>query len=86
MANIIFLESPRNVGFSYGENVTDYTDEKTTIDSADAMVEFLKRFPEYQGRDFYVTGESYGGVYVPLLANKILDYILEDVRILKILS
>jgi carboxypeptidase C (cathepsin A) len=78
MANILFLESPRNVGFSYGDKGR-YDDHLTTTDNADALVEFLKRFPEYRGHDFYVTGESYGGVYVPRLVEKIIDYMLESV-------
>lgn len=31
-----------------------------------------KRFPEYKGRDFYITGESYRGHYVPQLATVIV--------------
>ncbi|KAI6191132.1 Lysosomal protective protein [Aphelenchoides bicaudatus] len=62
VANIIFLESPRN----------------TTNDNAEAIVEFLKRYPEYNNREFFVTGESYGGVYIPRLVDKLLDIIIND--------
>lgn len=98
LANVIFLESPRNVGFSYGKNDT-YNDELTTTDTANALIEFFKRFPEYNGRDFYVSGESYAGnitiyslnmliyshfigVYVPRLVEKLVDLIIEDVKLI----
>eukprot|EP01103_Thecamoeba_quadrilineata_P014501 TRINITY_DN433_c0_g2_i1.p1 TRINITY_DN433_c0_g2~~TRINITY_DN433_c0_g2_i1.p1 ORF type:complete len:373 (-),score=42.52 TRINITY_DN433_c0_g2_i1:45-1163(-) len=29
---------------------------------------FLEQYPQYQGRDLWITGESYGGVYVPSLS------------------
>lgn len=33
---------------------------------------FFKAYPEYQGRAFYVAGESYGGVYVPTLTKQLV--------------
>ncbi|TYI73475.1 hypothetical protein E1A91_D07G131100v1 [Gossypium mustelinum] len=71
VANIIFLESPVGVGFSYSNTSTDYqhTGDKSTAKDAYAfLVNWLERFPRYETRDFYITGESYTGHYVPQLA------------------
>lgn len=31
-------------------------------------------YPEYKTRKFYLTGESYGGKYIPLFATHIINY------------
>jgi len=36
------------------------------------LQQFFTKFPEFVGRRFFVTGESYGGIYVPMLAARIL--------------
>ncbi|KAH6794066.1 serine carboxypeptidase-like 40 [Perilla frutescens var. hirtella] len=74
VANILFLESPAGVGFSYSNTTSDYVtgDTKTAADSYTFLVNWLERFPEYKTRDFYLTGESYAGHYVPQLAQLIL--------------
>ena len=38
-----------------------------------AIKYFLKMYPEYAKSDFYITGESYGGIYVPTLAVKVMQ-------------
>ncbi|KAL1161428.1 hypothetical protein V6Z11_A07G133100 [Gossypium hirsutum] len=71
VANIIFLESPAGVGFSYSNTSSDYqhTGDKSTAKDAYAfLVNWLERFPQYKTRDLYITGESYAGHYVPQLA------------------
>ncbi|PON49562.1 Serine carboxypeptidase-like [Trema orientale] len=75
VANVIFLESPAGVGFSYSNTSSDYTvgDKRTAEDSYVFLVNWLERFPEYKSRDFYITGESYAGHYVPQLAYTILS-------------
>ncbi|XP_068652687.1 serine carboxypeptidase 24-like [Aristolochia californica] len=76
-ANILFLESPAGVGFSYtntSSDLKDSGDERTAQDALIFMIEWMSRFPQYKYRDFYITGESYAGHYVPQLAKKIHDY------------
>ncbi|MBA0788134.1 hypothetical protein Gotri_000137 [Gossypium trilobum] len=71
VANVIFLESPAGVGFSYSNDSSDYTkvgDKRTTKDSYVFLINWLERFPQYKRRDFFITGESYAGHYVPQLA------------------
>ncbi|CAJ0566835.1 unnamed protein product, partial [Mesorhabditis spiculigera] len=75
-ANILWIESPRDVGFSYrANNVPDdneWNDNKTAVDVVLAIKSFYQRYPEYDGRDFYFTGESYCGVYLPTTADELL--------------
>ena len=37
------------------------------------MKDFFRKFPEYANNDFDITGESYAGVYVPLLTELVLS-------------
>ncbi|KAL5698980.1 Serine carboxypeptidase 24 [Ranunculus cassubicifolius] len=76
-ANILFLESPVGVGFSYtntSSDLLDAGDERTAHDALVFMTRWIQRFPQYKYRDFYISGESYAGHYVPQLTKKIYDY------------
>ncbi|XP_030518776.1 serine carboxypeptidase-like 40 [Rhodamnia argentea] len=76
-ANMLFLESPAGVGFSYSNSTSDYRkngDSKTAADNLVFLLNWLERFPEYKNRDFYIAGESYAGHYVPQLAHNVLNY------------
>nr|POE99748.1 serine carboxypeptidase-like 40 [Quercus suber] len=64
-----------NNGFSYSNTTLDYSmngDRRTAGDNYVFLLNWLRRFPEYKNRDFYVAGESYAGHYVPQLAHTIL--------------
>ncbi|XP_021736394.1 serine carboxypeptidase-like 40 [Chenopodium quinoa] len=77
VANVLFLESPVGVGFSYSNTTSDYDangDTKTAEDNYVFLLNWFERFPEYKGRDFYISGESYAGHYVPQLAHAILQH------------
>ncbi|GAV77987.1 Peptidase_S10 domain-containing protein [Cephalotus follicularis] len=74
-ANVLFVESPAGVGFSYSNTSSDYDkcgDSETAADNYVFLVNWLERFPEYKDREFYIAGESYAGHYVPQLAHTIL--------------
>ena len=75
MGNVLFLESPAGVGFSYSNRSSDYTtgDKQTAKDSYIFLINWLERFPEYKNKDFFITGESYAGHYVPQLASLIVS-------------
>jgi len=74
LTSILYLESPIGVGFSYSSNPSDMDkigDRTATNDAARALLTFLSIFKEFATRDFYVTGESYAGKYVPRLMRKL---------------
>ena len=77
-ANMIYLESPGDVGYSYIDSKLDYeleiNDDIASQDNLNALLDFFKRFPSFKGRDFYISGESYAGIYVPTLAYRIIEY------------
>ncbi|MBA0869972.1 hypothetical protein Goshw_005942 [Gossypium schwendimanii] len=75
-ANLLFIESPVGVGFSYTNTSSDLYqlgDEITANDSYTFLVHWFKRFPQFKSHDFYIAGESYAGHYVPQLAEVIFD-------------
>ncbi|XP_065850140.1 serine carboxypeptidase II-2-like [Euphorbia lathyris] len=77
VANILFLDSPVGVGFSYSNNSSDLLDngdKKTGRDSLTFLLNWFERFPQYKGRKFYITGESYAGHYVPQLSQAIVRH------------
>ena len=77
-ANMLYIESPGNVGFSYIDSKLDYeieiNDDIAAEDNFKALLEFFKKFPSFKGKDFYISGESYAGIYIPMLAYKIINY------------
>jgi carboxypeptidase C (cathepsin A) len=75
---MLFIEQPVGVGFSYasGENAESIygsnNDNNTAERNVLAVNEFFRLYPEYIANKFYITGESYAGIYVPTLAYDII--------------
>ncbi|PNY16203.1 serine carboxypeptidase 33-like protein, partial [Trifolium pratense] len=75
-ANLLFVESPVGVGFSYTNTSSDLTileDHFVAEDTYNFLVNWLQKFPQFQSRDFFIAGESYAGHYIPQLAEVIFD-------------
>ncbi|XP_038979895.1 serine carboxypeptidase-like 31 [Phoenix dactylifera] len=64
-ANLLFLESPVGVGFSYSNTTSDYEilgDSFTANDTYTFLHNWFEKFPSYRNRTFYMAGESYAGM------------------------
>lgn len=72
VANIIFLDQPIEVGFSYADDGSRVGDSDLAAKDVYAFLElFLTRFPEYSALPFHLAAESYGGTYAPHIASVI---------------
>ncbi|ERN19941.1 serine carboxypeptidase-like 42 [Amborella trichopoda] len=76
VSNLLFVESPAGVGWSYSNTTADYTcgDASTAKDMLRFLLGWIHKFPEYKTRDLFLTGESYAGHYIPQLADALLDH------------
>ncbi|KAJ4711495.1 Carboxypeptidase [Melia azedarach] len=76
-ANMLYLETPIGVGFSYARDTSFYEGVNDKITARDNLV-FLQnwfvKFPQYRNRSLFVTGESYAGHYIPQLAELMLEF------------
>lgn len=87
VANLFVLESPIGVGFSYCEaqvngGLCENTDKFTASAARAALVDFFTtKFPELASNDFFITGESYAGVYIPTLAYEILEFSSDTINL-----
>ena len=57
-----------------GKKFPEWDDDMVAKLNLKAVLQFYKVFDEFVGRATYLSGESYGGIYVPTLANEIHQY------------
>lgn len=70
-ANVLYIESPAGVGFNLGYQGEHLDDEIAGDQEMAFLVNWFKEFPEFKNNKLYITGESYGGIYVPYLAYRL---------------
>ncbi|KAK2370896.1 serine carboxypeptidase [Trifolium repens] len=72
-SNIIFVDQPIGTGFSYTTDDSDIRHDENEIsnDLYDFLQAFFKEHPQFTKNDFYITGESYAGHYIPALASRV---------------
>ncbi|GJJ15865.1 hypothetical protein Clacol_010143 [Clathrus columnatus] len=72
LSSVLWIEQPTGVGFSQGEpNIKGEDDLAAQL--VGFLQQFLEIFSELKGKNFYITGESYAGMYVPYIANYIYE-------------
>ncbi|XP_038691215.1 serine carboxypeptidase-like [Tripterygium wilfordii] len=73
VSNIIFVDQPTGTGFSSSPDVRDIRHNETGV--SNDLYNFLQKFfdehPTLKENEFFITGESYGGHYIPALASRI---------------
>ncbi|XP_030455636.1 serine carboxypeptidase-like 46 isoform X2 [Syzygium oleosum] len=77
VSNMLYVESPIGVGFSYSNTTLDYVDwgdADTARDNMQFLLSWFEEYPKYRDSDLFLAGESYAGHYVPQLAALVLDY------------
>ncbi|XP_011880871.1 PREDICTED: venom serine carboxypeptidase [Vollenhovia emeryi] len=74
--NLIYIDNPVGTGYSFTGDDKGYVRNETQVgrDIHSALVQFFLLFPELRNNDFFVTGESYAGKYVPAVSYTIKDY------------
>ncbi|OWM62741.1 hypothetical protein CDL15_Pgr020035 [Punica granatum] len=82
VSNIIYLDSPAGVGFSYANTTAAYKtgDNETALDSHTFLFKWFELYPEFLSNPFFIAGESYAGVYVPTLAFQVAEGIASGVK------
>ncbi|XP_066335330.1 serine carboxypeptidase-like 42 [Miscanthus floridulus] len=75
-SNLLFVESPAGVGWSYSNTSSDYNtgDVRTANDMYQFLLGWYAKFPEYRSRALFLTGESYAGHYIPQLTDVLLTH------------
>ncbi|KAF7645530.1 hypothetical protein LDENG_00202530 [Lucifuga dentata] len=74
ITNMLYLESPAGVGFSYSDNKNYRTnDTEVSMNNYLALKQFFQLFPEFQSNELFLTGESYAGIYIPTLAERVME-------------
>jgi serine carboxypeptidase-like clade 2 len=73
VSNLLFVESPAGVGWSYSNTSSDYNtgDAQTANDMYKFLLGWYKKFPEYRSRGLLLSGESYAGqrVFLSLISH-----------------
>ncbi|CAN4101160.1 unnamed protein product [Withania somnifera] len=82
VSSIIYLDSPVGVGFSYSGDQSDYVtgDLKTASDTHSFLLKWFEIYSEFLTNPFYISGESYAGIYVPTLSHEVVKGIDAGVK------
>ncbi|KAK9877389.1 hypothetical protein WA026_017785 [Henosepilachna vigintioctopunctata] len=66
--SVLYIDNPVGTGFSFTNGRWCTSEEEIGEDLYNALIQFFQLFPELQKNDFFITGESYAGKYIPAVA------------------
>ena len=81
VANVLIINNPPPVAYSFcypegpsgdGNSCGTHNDSRTAFHSATYLENFAYGFPEFMNNEWFITGESYAGVYIPTLVREIM--------------
>lgn len=69
-SNVLYVDNPIGVGYSK-LTTYDYVQDEDAISQHMHifLLGFVEQHPEFKGRDFFITGESYAGHYIPAVSH-----------------
>ncbi|KAG9136611.1 hypothetical protein Leryth_020278 [Lithospermum erythrorhizon] len=72
-SNLLYVDQPIGTGFSFSTDKRDVVHDETGVgnDLYDFLQTFFVEHPELAENDFYITGESYAGHYIPAIAARV---------------
>ncbi|XP_038679129.1 serine carboxypeptidase-like isoform X2 [Tripterygium wilfordii] len=72
-SNLLYVDQPTGTGFSYSSDRHDirHNEDGVSNDLYDFLQAFFEEHPQLQDNDFYITGESYAGHYIPAFAARV---------------
>ncbi|XP_010486643.1 PREDICTED: serine carboxypeptidase-like 49 [Camelina sativa] len=73
VSNLLYVDQPVGTGFSFTTDKSDIRHDETGVsnDLYDFLQAFFKEHPKLAKNDFYITGESYAGHYIPAFASRV---------------
>lgn len=72
VANVLWVDQPMGVGYSTAGQRLDRSEKEVAENMLTFLRNFYAKFPRFLGVPFFVTGESYGGHYIPAVAAHVL--------------
>ena len=70
---MIYVDNPIGTGFSIASEEDLVTNEDQVAEGLHNFLKgFLKANPEFEGRELFITGESYAGHYIPAISYELV--------------
>ena len=71
--SMLYIDNPVGTGFSYTNDEKGFSrDQQNIADNLyEALQQFFTLFSEYRNNEFYITGQSYAGKYIPAIGYKL---------------